>query len=94
MIRGIRSVDVFPPLHQKSPSLFSNPKSLHDKVPTGWDKLTSSLISIETDKTVTKTGKASVYIMEIVDGRKPYQNPFGSLRMTHQKNFNNACINF
>lgn len=31
------------------------------QVPTGWDKLTLSLISIETDKTVTKTGKASVY---------------------------------
>ncbi|KAI3730964.1 hypothetical protein L1987_62146 [Smallanthus sonchifolius] len=31
------------------------------QVPTGWDKLTLSLISVETDKTVTKTGKASVY---------------------------------
>ncbi|KAK9064055.1 hypothetical protein SSX86_017927 [Deinandra increscens subsp. villosa] len=31
------------------------------QVPTGWDKLTLSLISIESDKTVTKTGKASVY---------------------------------
>ncbi|KAI7730060.1 hypothetical protein M8C21_020011 [Ambrosia artemisiifolia] len=31
------------------------------QVPAGWDKLTLSLISVETDKTVTKTGKASVY---------------------------------
>ncbi|XP_076887107.1 uncharacterized protein LOC143537166 isoform X2 [Bidens hawaiensis] len=31
------------------------------QVPTGWDKLTLSLVSVETDKTVTKTGKASVY---------------------------------
>lgn len=31
------------------------------QVPTGWDKLTLSLISVETDKTVTKTGKASVW---------------------------------
>ncbi|KAJ0764094.1 putative transcription factor bZIP family [Helianthus annuus] len=31
------------------------------QVPAGWDKLTVSLISVETDKTVTKTGKASVY---------------------------------
>ncbi|KAI3517188.1 hypothetical protein L1887_16399 [Cichorium endivia] len=31
------------------------------QVPSGWDKLSLSLISIETDKTVTKTGKASVY---------------------------------
>ncbi|XP_024990928.1 myosin-11-like isoform X1 [Cynara cardunculus var. scolymus] len=30
------------------------------QVPTGWDKLSLSLISIETDKTVSKTGKASV----------------------------------
>ncbi|KAI3734674.1 hypothetical protein L6452_14149 [Arctium lappa] len=30
------------------------------QVPTGWDKLSLSLISVETDKTVSKTGKASV----------------------------------
>ncbi|CAH1430404.1 unnamed protein product [Lactuca virosa] len=30
------------------------------QVPSGWDKLSISLISIETDKTVAKTGKASV----------------------------------
>ncbi|KAL8257774.1 hypothetical protein R6Q59_029815 [Mikania micrantha] len=30
------------------------------QVPTGWDKLILSLISVETDKTVTKTGKTSV----------------------------------
>ncbi|KAJ9553650.1 hypothetical protein OSB04_017695 [Centaurea solstitialis] len=31
------------------------------QVPAGWDKLSLSLIAIETDKTVSKTGKASVY---------------------------------
>ncbi|XP_071729115.1 uncharacterized protein [Rutidosis leptorrhynchoides] len=31
------------------------------QVPEGWDKLTLSLISVETDKTVNKTGKASVW---------------------------------
>ncbi|KAL4575256.1 hypothetical protein LXL04_022098 [Taraxacum kok-saghyz] len=30
------------------------------QVPSGWDKLSISLIAIETDKTVTKTGRASV----------------------------------
>nr|XP_043630997.1 early endosome antigen 1-like [Erigeron canadensis] len=31
------------------------------QVPAGWDKLTLSLISVESDKTVSKTGKASVW---------------------------------
>ncbi|GKB39714.1 EEIG1/EHBP1 N-terminal domain-containing protein [Tanacetum coccineum] len=55
--------------NSSSPLDFKSDDKLHFKfsslqalqVPAGWDKLTLSLICVESDKTVTKTGRASVW---------------------------------
>lgn len=41
--------------------LFANPNVLRSKVPKGWDKLLISITSVQTGKTLAKSGKALVH---------------------------------